>query len=117
MPASFMDRLRTRKTDSPLPAAGLIITRILPIFFFIVTFILTLFYYCVNFTLSTLIAMFLQRGKGSSILSANHMAYWPDDSWHVHELQKWLFDFRSWALSNGCIMAMRQGDQVHKTSE
>src|SRR5450830_539442 len=48
MPASFMDRLRTGKTDSPLPAAGLIITRILPIFFSIVTFILTLFYYRVN---------------------------------------------------------------------
>src|SRR5450830_37969 len=106
MPASFMDRLRTCKTDSPLPAAGLIITRILPIFFSIVTFILTLFYYCVNFALSTLASMFLQRGKGYSILSANYMAYRPGDSWHIHEPQKWLFGFRLSVLSNGCIMAV-----------
>src|SRR5450830_954666 len=90
MPASFMDRLRTGKTDSPLPAAGLIITRILPIFFSIVIFILTLFCYCVNFALSTLTTMFLQgernpMGKVYSVLSANYMAYWPGDSWHIHE--------------------------------
>src|SRR5664280_3630 len=123
MPASFIDRSITRRADSPLPAAGLIMTRTFLIFFSIAIFILTPFYYCVNSALSTLATMFLQgekeksTGKAYSIMSANQMPYRPGDSWHVHEPQKWLFDFRLWAVSNGCIMAMRQGDQIHKTSE